>query len=116
MLKIRFDPTGRIMDDRVIVEPPYELVANFIVRDIQASPTGARNCVRMLRAVIDGTGPPIEQETGNMWTMDADPTWTTLTNDYGHPTLSVRVPTPWLLDAIERWHAYLIERGVPSDQ
>ena len=116
MLKIRFDPTGRTMDDRVIVEPPYERVGNFIVRDIQASPTVARSYVRRLVAVIDGTAPHIEQETGNMWTMDADPAWTTLTNEYGHPTLSVRVPTPWLVDAIERWHAYLIERGVPRDQ
>jgi len=116
MLTIRFDPNGETLDDRVIVEPPYELVANFIVRDIQASPTGARNCVRMLRAVIDGTSPPIEQETGNMWTMDADPAWTILTNSFGHPTLSVRVPTPWLVDALERWHTYLMERGVPSEK
>ena len=116
MLSIRFDPNGRTLDERVIVSPPYELVGNFIVCDVQASPTAARDYVRMLRGVIDKTTPPIEQETGNMWTIDADPAWTTLTNEYGHPTLTVRVPTPWLVDAIERWHAFLIERGVDRDQ
>jgi|GEM_PF-1206283 len=116
MLTIRFDPHGKSLDDRIKIDPPYEHVAQFIASDIQASVHGATRYATLLRDVVTGSRAPIEDETGNAWTITADPAWTTLTNSYGHRPLSVRLPTTWLIDAIERWCQHLIAQGYPRDQ
>ena len=116
MLKIHFNPTAKITHHRVVIDPPYEYVARFITDDIQGSVFGATSCARRLREVISGEREPIECETGNVWTMDADREWTPLTNPYAPRPLTVRLPTAWLLDAVERWRQHLIDRGYPLDR
>ena len=116
MLTIRFDPAGKSLDDRIKIDAPYDRVAQFIASDIQASVHGATHYAKLLREVVTGSRAPIEFETGNAWTMDADPQWTTLSNSYGHRPTSVRLPTSWLVDAIERWRQHLIDQGYPLNQ
>lgn len=116
MLKVHFNPEAKITHYRVAVDPPYEYVANFITDDVQGSVFVATSYARRLREVISGEREPIECETGNVWTMDANPEWTTLTNTYGTRPLTVRLPTTWLLDAVERWRQHLVDRGYPLDR
>jgi len=116
MLTMHFNPTAKITHHRVSIDPPYEYVGHYLTDDVQHSVFVATAHARRLREVIRGEREPIECETGNVWTMDADPEWTTLTNTYGIKTLTVRLPTPWLLDAVERWRQQLIDLGYPLDR
>jgi hypothetical protein len=115
MLPMRFN-TGAIRahESRVTFDPPYEHVGSFFRSEVQ-SPAGARSYIRLVRDVIGRNRPPVECETGNMWTMDIDPEWTTLTNDYGTERQQVRLPTAWLLDALQRYLAFRVSRGADPD-
>jgi hypothetical protein len=116
MLTMRFNPKAEWGFQRLTIDPPYELVGRFITSDVQGSVHVATSYAKRLREVVSCAREPIECETGNVWTMDADPEWTTLTNTYGTAPLTVRLPTSWLLDAVERWRQHLIDLGYPLDQ
>jgi hypothetical protein len=115
MLPMRMEKLGRSARDCIFIEPPYELVKEFLCTEVQWSVAGATSYLKMLRAVMDGTHRPLELDEGNAWALTGDGEWMTLSNDYGAP-VSVRIPTAWLVDAIERWRQFMIDHGAPLDR
>lgn len=99
--------------DQLRVEPPFEKLRDFIVCDVGLC-GGARLYIDLLRAIIEGRHPPID-EVGNSWHTTADAEWTTLRPEWNPDVEPMRLPTTWLLDAIERWRQYLIADGADPE-
>jgi hypothetical protein len=111
MLKMTIDPTrGRSVEDQLAIEAPYEFVVGYIGDDIQFSLANARIAVDELRRALAGT--PVRGSTGNAWRVDADASKATLTViAAGDDEIVHDLPTAVLLDALERWLAYLETRS-----
>lgn len=99
--------------DQLRVAPPYERLRDFIVLEVGLC-GGARNHARRLRDVIDGRREPFTG-VGNSWRTAVDPEWTTLRPEWEPDVEPMRMPTAWLLDAIERWRQFLLEDGADPD-
>ena len=103
-------PYGDTRSVRNPIEEPYRHVARFIADDVQRSYSSADRLAKQLQRIIAGTEPPLENATGNAWTMDIDANVARLTCSFATPVSIVELPTAWLVAALERWLDHLIAK------
>jgi hypothetical protein len=111
MLDIQFCSNCEWTYQAITVAEPYANVGVYIGQDIQHSVSGADHMLKVFREVIDGTRPPLVDDTGNAWTLDVDAKTARLTCYYATPVQIVELPTAWLVDAVERWRDFLRASG-----
>jgi len=109
MLTMHFLGPGDEAEYELRIDPPHENVVSFIGAEINHNVDLAQAWIADLRKALRGDR---VASMGNVFYVEADARMAKLTNEFvGPPDLVIEVPTPWLLDAIERWHAYLVSRG-----
>lgn len=108
MLTMTFVPDATDYFFAVHVDAPYDRVAHFLTRDIQNNFAYAKRLAGVLRDIQAGRHAPLDGDTGNVWMMEIDAKTAVLTNEFATPIQRVELPTEWLIDALERWHDFLV--------
>lgn len=110
MLSISFRSGCEWTQDEIVVGEPYADLGWFIADDVQRSPEVATRLIEDLERVIAGKQPPLGGN-GNAWTRDIDAKIARLTCYFATPVVTVELPTPWLLYALEQWRDHLLQKG-----
>lgn len=109
-LKLKTLAAGDGVHSELVVDAPYEFLVGFIAAEVGHSVDAAREWAGFVRDAL--AGKPVEGCEGNAWCLDANAETSTLRNEYvGPPADSGTLPTPVLLEALERWLAFLVSSG-----
>lgn len=108
-LEIEFDPSQEYVRNEVKVGEPYEFIALFFDDELDRRIDAARHWMQYAKDALSGK--PVSTGHGNAWGFDADAETATFTNLYiDEPENTFTIPTPLLVEAFERWIAYLEQR------
>lgn len=109
-LKMETHATGDGVHGELVVDPPYDFLVGFIAAEVGHSLDAANEWAGFARQAL--AGKPIAGCEGNAWCLDANAEVATLRNEYVGPPAHIGVlPTPMLLDVLERWLAFLESSG-----
>ncbi len=105
MLSIRFHPEKKYGMDEAELSPPYDVVADLLTSDVQHDPAYARTLIEAFERVVRGEEAPMEVQ-GNAYLIEVNAASTRVSTEFGTQP-SCELPTPWLIDALQQWLAYL---------
>jgi hypothetical protein len=107
MLTLHFHPESKALE--VTVDPPYDLVGIFLDAEMHTA-DDARQRAKELRA-FGGDRSKCLGGGGNALSIEANGEVTQLITQWEEPERTCELPTEWLIDALERYAAYLDGRS-----
>lgn len=101
---------ARTCTRELFIEAPHDFLVSFVASEVGHSLDAAEFWLVTARRALAGT--LVENCEGNAWYLDADAETATLTNEYVGPPWHVgSLPTPMLVEVLERWRAFLETSG-----